>query len=142
MRGEYGYIEIGRMARDPKTGKSEPVENLTYEDWYKKYVDSENFEEKGYNKNIEYVHKRLDFIDEYTNEKSFIPKGSEFKNTKIIAKDKEIRVLKRLKKNYSSKGSWEKKVGKIESAKYIYDVHWYENNKKQYEVKFKYRKEK
>lgn len=30
---------IGRMARDPKTGKSEPVENLTYEDWYKKYVE-------------------------------------------------------------------------------------------------------
>lgn len=44
---------IGRMARDPKTGKSEPVENLTYEDWYKKYVDGENSEEKGYNKYID-----------------------------------------------------------------------------------------
>lgn len=37
---------IGRMARDPKTGKSEPVENLTYEDWYKKYVVENNDEEE------------------------------------------------------------------------------------------------
>ncbi|EFM24785.1 phage protein F-like protein [Peptoniphilus duerdenii ATCC BAA-1640] len=30
---------IGRMARDPESGESEPVENLTYEDWHKKYVE-------------------------------------------------------------------------------------------------------
>lgn len=28
----------GRMARDPETGKSVRVENLTYKEWYKKYV--------------------------------------------------------------------------------------------------------
>lgn len=41
------------MVRNPKTGKSEPVENLSYKDWYKKYVDGENSEEKGYNKYID-----------------------------------------------------------------------------------------
>ena len=29
----------GRLARDPETGKSKSVENLSYEDWYKKYVE-------------------------------------------------------------------------------------------------------
>lgn len=29
----------GRIARDPETGKSKSVENLSYEDWYKKYVE-------------------------------------------------------------------------------------------------------
>lgn len=31
-------IENSRMARDPETGKSLRVENLTYKEWYKKYV--------------------------------------------------------------------------------------------------------
>ncbi len=31
-------IENTRMARDPETGKSLRVENLTYKEWYKKYV--------------------------------------------------------------------------------------------------------
>lgn len=34
-------IENSRMARDPETGKSIRVENLTYKEWYKKYVDGE-----------------------------------------------------------------------------------------------------
>lgn len=38
--------------------------------------------------------------------------------------------------------NWEKRAGRIESQKYIHDVHWFENNKNQYEVKLKYRKEK
>lgn len=29
---------VGRMARDPETGKSIRVENLTYKEWYNKYV--------------------------------------------------------------------------------------------------------
>lgn len=31
-------IENTRMARDPETGKSLRVEDLTYKDWYKKYI--------------------------------------------------------------------------------------------------------
>lgn len=44
---------IGRMARDPESGISRKVEDLSYKDWYKKYVDGENSEEKGYNKYID-----------------------------------------------------------------------------------------
>lgn len=95
----------------------------------------------GYNESEKYLHERLDFIDEDTNEKSFIPKGSEFISTKVIAKDKEIRELSSLEKNFGE-GYWEKKVGKIESKKYIHDVHWYEKDGKQYKVKLKHRKEK
>jgi len=42
---------------------------------------------------------------------------------------------------------WKKKVGKIESDKYIFDIHWYELNGyelngKQYEMKLKNRGDK
>lgn len=37
---------IGRMAMDPKSGKSGKVEDLSYKEWYKKYVDGET---KNYN---------------------------------------------------------------------------------------------
>ena len=52
---------IGRMARDPKTGKSEPVENLSYEDWYKKYVDNENYNNIKKKESINF----FDSIDEW-----------------------------------------------------------------------------
>ena len=35
------------MARDPKTGKSVRVENLNYDEWYKKYVGGEKSKEKA-----------------------------------------------------------------------------------------------
>ena len=37
---------IGRMARDPETGKSVRVENLTYKEWYNKYVNFDNSSRK------------------------------------------------------------------------------------------------
>lgn len=43
---------VERMARDPVTGKSVRVENLTYKEWYDKYVKfSEKSRDKGYNSN-------------------------------------------------------------------------------------------
>lgn len=41
-------IENTRMARDPETGKSVRVENLTYKEWYEKYVV--NSDPNDYNK--------------------------------------------------------------------------------------------
>ena len=32
--------EVGRMARDPVTGKSVRVGDLSYKEWYNKYVES------------------------------------------------------------------------------------------------------
>lgn len=37
---------IGRMARDPESGKSGKVEDLSYKKWYKKYVVENNDEEE------------------------------------------------------------------------------------------------
>lgn len=94
-------------------------------------------------KKEEHIHERLDFIDKVNNEKAFIPKRASFKNTKTIYSGKEIRVVDKLVSKYGGEVSdWEKKVGKIESDKYIHDLHWYENDKKQYNVKLKTRKEK
>ena len=83
----------------------------------------------------------------YNGEKQFIPAKSIFKNTKIIAGNgskTELRVAEKLAKKYGGTASeWSKYVGKIESDKYIFDVHWYENKSgNQYEAKLKARKEK
>lgn len=39
----------GRLARNPKTGKTEIVENINYETWYKKYVKDNKIDNSGYN---------------------------------------------------------------------------------------------
>lgn len=93
--------------------------------------------------NTEYLESRLDFIDPITREKGFIPSGTIFENTRTIFKGKEIRIVNRLADRYGGRiPNWEKRVGKIESDKFVHDVHWYENSKKQYEAKLKFRREK
>lgn len=57
-------------------------------------------------------------------ERFFIPKDTIIADCKTISEGKEIRV------------------GKVESAKYIHDVNWYENKDKQYLTKVKFRKKK
>ena len=55
----------------------------------------------------------------------------------------QIKVVQKLIKKYGGEAKdWSKRVGKIDSAKFTHDVHWYEMNGKQYDVKFKFRKEK
>ncbi len=52
----------------------------------------------------------------------------------------ELRDIERIATFYGGENSeWSKRVGKVESAKYIFDVHWYERNGKQYEMKLKHR---
>lgn len=84
----------------------------------------------------------MDFIDKYTNEKGFIPKNTIINKSKSLANGTEIRDLKRLLNNYGGNpDDWSKKFGMVKSAKYKYDIHWYEKHGKQYESKFKNRKE-
>lgn len=82
----------------------------------------------------------------YNGEKSFIPVGTEITNQKIIAgagSDTALRAANRLAQKYGGKAqNWSKFVGKIESNKYVFDVHWYEHGGKMYDVKLKARKEK
>ena len=90
-----------------------------------------------------YLQKKLDYI--YNGEKSFIPKHTVFENKpKSIAgkgSTKPIRKEKELIKQYGGKvGDWSKKVAKIKSKKYIFDIHFYQKEGVQYLVKVKSRR--
>ncbi|NBI08071.1 phage minor capsid protein [Senegalia massiliensis] len=107
----------------------------------------------GYNRSIssksvwaerkerDYLQKQFSYV--MKGKKRFIPTNTVFKNTKTIAgknSNKELRDRFRLEKTYGGKAEdWDKKVGKIQSDKFIFDIHWYELEGKQYEVKLKYR---
>ncbi len=99
--------------------------------------------EKGSN---QYLQKQLQYVQD--GEKSFIPKGTKFVDTKVIAglgSDTKLRVSDRLAEKYGDKsGNWSKIAGKIESDRYVFDVHWYEasNSNMQYEPKLKTRRDK
>lgn len=90
------------------------------------------------------LRSQLDYI--YNGEKSFIPENAEFSDTKIIAgagSGTTLRAANRLSEKYGGTAKeWSKFAGKIESGKYVFDVHWYERGGKQYDVKLKARKEK
>ena len=96
-----------------------------------------------YNSNS-FLQNRLDYI--VSNQKGFIPNKTEIKNVKIIAGNGSNTILRSadmLCKNYGGRQeNWSKKVGKIESDKYIFDIHWNELDGKQYLVKVKMRKDK
>ncbi len=91
-----------------------------------------------------YLQQRLEY--NIKGENLFIPAGAKFEVVKTIAgrgSKTAIYDENRLVNVYGGKlGEWEKKVGKIESEKYIFDVHWYELNGMQYEAKVKKQREK
>ena len=88
-----------------------------------------------------FLQKKLDYS--VAGDNSFLPEGVNIKNIKTIAgKDanKPIRDIDRLINNYGGKKEdWKKQVGLIESDKYKFDIHWYERNSIQYDVKLKER---
>ena len=110
-----------------------------------KYNDSElwnQFKSRYRSKN--YLQERLDYIE--AGEKCFIPRYTKFASTpKVIAgkgSSVKLRVAQQLSELYGgTPEEWSKKVAKIKSSKYTFDVHWYERDGKQYEVKVKVRKE-
>lgn len=119
-------------------------------------VKSERHQVLGYNRSIssksvwasksankkEYLNERLDYVFK-NGEKSFIPTGAEFISTKTIAKAEKIRIVNGLINKYGGEvKDWSKKVGKIESDRYVFDVHWFEKEGKQFEPKVKERRDK
>lgn len=126
----------GLLGEDaPKT--LEDFQNIKYNDsdLWKKYV--------SISRSKNYLHTQLGY--NYNGEKLFIPKYSTFSKVKAIAgsgTETKIRCIDNLCKTYGGTSEqWIKKVGKIQSDKYVFDVHWYEYQNKQYEPKIKYRKE-
>lgn len=82
----------------------------------------------------------------YKGEKMFVPTNTRFSSTpKTIAgkgSETPIRDVKRLVAEYGgAEKEWAKKVAKVESESYVFDIHWYEKDGIQYETKLKQRKE-
>lgn len=108
-----------------------------------KYNDSEKWGElkRLYKDNHNYLQSQLDYI--YNGEKNFIPTGAVMTSVRTIAgkgAKTELRVEENLINVFGGQyGEWRKRVGKIESERYIFDIHWYELDGKQYDAKVKYR---
>lgn len=72
------------------------------------------------------INKKLGFIDN-NGIQAFIPKGAEITSVIEIAgkNSKEFRNANKYVKLYGGKPQeWSKRAGKIESDKYIFDIHW------------------
>ena len=129
---------------NPGDGKKQDV-------WSKQWVDPDKDAKIEVRKQIGIerepektaLQERLDFVDPTIGEESFIPSNAIINNPKTIEQGREIRIVNKLVDKYGGRlPKWQKRVGKIDSDLYMHDVHWYENNQKQYEAKLKYRKEK
>lgn len=108
-----------------------------------KYNNSDEWKElKEKYGNPEHLQVQLSYV--YNGEKNFIPGNTILEASKTIAGlgvDKTIRVEPALIERYGGAfGQWKKRAGKVQSDKYIFDVHWYELDGKQYEMKLKTRK--
>lgn len=129
------------LGKDLNVNSLEDFQNL-------KYNDAEKWNELKSEYDIirkgKYLQEQFAYV--YNGEELFIPKNTIFETTKVIAGGKsktELRDKERLSKTYGGNpDDWIKKVGKIESAKYVFDMHWYELDGKQYEMKMKHRGEK
>ena len=109
-----------------------------------KYNDAELWESlktRARTKNS--LQQRLDYV--WNGEKLFIPKGAKFEAVKTIAgigADDPINDIARITNYYGGTVTdWRKRAGKVTSAKYNFDIHWYEKDGVQYEPKMKTRKE-
>ncbi len=130
---------LQRRARD-ENGKAILIsQNMTYKDWsmqyapeqYKKYYINSNLPKtKTVSNSV--LDKQLGFYNE-ANNLNFIPKSSIISNVYIIAGNGTQTVFRSANKyaqKYGGKAQeWTKKVGKIESDKYIFDIHWVEHSK-------------
>ena len=133
---EYKVIAVGRK-------KTVYFDNAGIE--YKRVdiCDKKDFEKYNISTNA-FLQKKLDY--KFNGKKDFIPKKATIEYAKIIAgngSNTELRARYRLAEKYGGNAEeWSKCVGKIESDKYIFDVHWYELKGKQYAAKVKSRTEK
>lgn len=124
-----------RAARDPETGKTITVRNMSYKEWKNEFLPPSTTGKS--------LSEPLEF--EYNKENGYIPKNAAITNAKVIAgrgSEIEFRHAEDFSKNLGGKPEeWSKFVGKITSDKYVFDVHWYEREGKMYRPKIKSQKE-
>lgn len=118
----------------------------TLEEFQKiKYNDDERWDElKSEVKGKGWLQRQLQY--NYNGEDLFIPDKTIIENSRTIAgkgSKTEIGVVDKLVAKFGGKPEeWKKIVGKIESDKYVFDVHWYELDGIQYDMKLKHRGDK
>jgi SPP1 gp7 family putative phage head morphogenesis protein len=123
-------IEVGeRIARD-EDGKVYFVSgDMTYQSWYNRYVAGTELPKKRKAEDS-YLPVQLSFKDE-KGLQWFIPLNSLITDVHVIAGEGVsvvLRASERLSQQYGGKPEeWSKKVGKIESEKYVFDIHWVEH---------------
>lgn len=130
---------LQRRARD-ENGKPILVpQDINYKEWsmqyapeqYKKYYINSNLPKTKSTKDS-ILDKQLGFYNE-ANNLNFIPKSSIITNVHIIAGNGTQTIFRSSNKYARKYGGqaeeWMKKVGKIKSDKYIFDVHWVEHDK-------------
>lgn len=90
-----------------------------------------------------HLQQQLEYV--WNGEKCIVPQDAKFDSVTTMAgagSDKAIRDVGRLVSTYGgSAAEWKKQSGIVNSAKYTFDIHWYELEVVQYEPKLKHRKE-
>lgn len=123
-----------RAARDPETGKTITVRNMSYKEWKNEFLPPSTTGKS--------LSEPLEF--EYNKENGYIPKNAAITNAKVIAgrgSETEFRHAEDYSEKYGGEPKeWSKFVGKVTSDKYVFDVHWYERNGTMYEPKIKAQK--
>lgn len=129
---------LQRRARDEDGNSILVPQGMTYKEWSMQYAP-EQYKKYYVNYNLPKIklvsdsvlQKQLGFYNE-TNNLNFIPKNSIISNVHIIAGNETQTIFRSASKyaeQYGGKAQeWTKRVGKIESDKYVFDVHWVEHN--------------
>lgn len=91
-----------------------------------------------------YLQEQLPYL--WKGEQGFVPQKAVLRKVHTIAGNGSKTILRdspRLAAVYGGKAKdWKKRVGTITSDKYVFDIHWYELDGKQFETKLKFRKDK
>ena len=156
---EYGKEEVDTSYKKIKYQTPDRRQYEKYKKFYGKKIPStfEKFQEMKYNNvnewkaikndyfakiNQRFMQEKLSFYHPYTNEKLFIPKNTIFDKVGTIATGNEIMDVKRLVNSYGGeKEDWLKRYADIITDKRKFQVHYYELNKIQYDMKIKVVKE-
>lgn len=131
----------GRIARG-EGGRTYYVPgDISYQEWYNKYVKSQELPKTLPAKNSS-LPKAL-MVNRAAN--IWIPSNTVIENVHVIAGkgvSVELKAAEALVKKYGGRrDDWQKLVGKVKSDRYEFDVHWYQLGEKTYEHKIKTYKE-
>lgn len=130
--------DLRRRAKDENGNTILVPQDMSYKEWsmqhapkqYKKYyINSRLPKTKTVGDTV--LERQLGFYEE--NELKFIPKNVIISNVHIIAGNGTQTVFRSANKYAQKYGGkteeWTKRAGKIESDKYIFDIHWVEHDK-------------